>query len=542
MKRPRVLIIGAGFAGFHCARQLERKLEAHEAEVALVTPRNYLIYSPLLPQVAAGWLSPMAVAIPLRRTLRRTALVPGAVIGLDLDARACVVRTITGETRVERYDLLVLTPGNVTRTFNIPGLERHARGMKMLAEAVYLHDHVLEQVELADAASSEQERIERCTFVVVGGGYSGTETAAALHLASMRSLPRYPHLRPEHVRWILVDAAPQIMPELGAKLGQEAMSLLERKGIEVVLQTSVEEVTETTVRLSDGRTIPSRTLVWTAGAAANPLIDTLGLTTVRGRLAVTPELAVPGRADTFALGDAAAVPDLTAGQVAVCPPTAQHAERQGKAAARNVVATLRGEPLQPYRHLQQRPQVLRAAACGDRLGAQAGPCLEVAPLEVRRARVRLVSQAGELGRQGEQPLAYPHADGLEVLYFPGPVQALACHVQAAGNLQDPGVLVCGRMRAARHHRAHQADMEGQGDVHALESPRSPRPARTGPGPGLARRQRPGPAIPAPDRLRHRSPGRHPGPCHRRARRLVHLRRAADMAAAGGVPVRHLGRT
>jgi len=328
MTRPRVLIIGAGFAGFHCARQLERKLEAHEAEVALVTPRNYLIYSPLLPQVAAGWLSPMAVAIPLRRTLRRTALVPGAVIGLDLDARACVVRTITGETRVERY----------------------ARGMKMLAEAVYLHDHVLAQVELADAASSEQERIERCTFVVVGGGYSGTETAAALHRASMRSLPRYPHLRPDHIRWILVDAAPQIMPELGAKLGQEAMSLLERKGIEVVLQTSVEEVTETTVRLSGGRTIPSRTLVWTAGATANPLIDTLGLTTVRGRLAVTPELAVPGRADTFALGDAAAVPDLAAGQDAICPPTAQHAQRQGKAAARNVLATLRREPLQPYRH------------------------------------------------------------------------------------------------------------------------------------------------------------------------------------------------
>ena len=300
MKRPRVLIIGAGFAGFHCARQLERKLEAHEAEVALVTPRNYLIYSPLLPQVAAGWLSPMAVAIPLRHTLRRTALVPGAVIGLDLDARACVVRTITGETRVERYDLLVLTPGNVTRTFNIPGLERYARGMKMLAEAVYLHDHVLEQVELADAASCEQERIERCTFVVVGGGYSGTETAAALHLASMRSLPRYPHLRPEHVRWILVDAAPQIMPELGAKLGQAALSLLERNGIEVVLQTSVEEVTETTVRLSGGRTIPSRTLVWTAGAAANPLIDTLGLTTVRAgwrsrRSLPCPDGPIPSR-------------------------------------------------------------------------------------------------------------------------------------------------------------------------------------------------------------------------------------------------------
>ena len=350
MNRPRVLVIGAGFAGFHCARQLERKLEAHEAEVALVTPRNYLIYSPLLPQVAAGLLSPMGVAIPLRRTLHRTRLVPGAVIGLDLDARACVVRTITGETRVERYDLLVLAPGNVTRTFNIPGLARYARGMKMLAEAVFLHDHVLAQVELADAASSEQERTERCTFVVVGGGYSGTETAAALHLASMRSLSRFPHLRPDHVKWILVDAAPQIMPELGAKLGQAALSLLERSGIEVVLQTSVEEVTETTVRLSGGRTIPSRTLVWTAGAAANPLIDALGLTTVRGRLAVTPELAVPGRADAFALGDAAAVPDLAAGEDAICPPTAQHAQRQGKAAARNVIATLRGTPLRPYRH------------------------------------------------------------------------------------------------------------------------------------------------------------------------------------------------
>src|SRR5260370_23817934 len=155
--------------------------------------------------------------------------------------------------------------------------------MKMLAEAVYLHDHVLAQVELADAASSEQERIERCTFVVVGGGYSGTETAAALHRACMHSLPRYPHLRPDHVRWILVDAAPQIMPELGAKLGQEALSLLERDGIEVVLQTSVEEVTETTVRLSGGRTIPSRTPVWPPGATANPLLDTFGRPAARGR-------------------------------------------------------------------------------------------------------------------------------------------------------------------------------------------------------------------------------------------------------------------
>ena len=299
-----MLIIGAGFAGFHCARQLERKLEAHEAEVALVTPRNYLIYSPLLPQVAAGWLSPMAVAIPLRHTLRRTALVPGAVIGLDLDARACVVRTITGETRVERYDLLVLTPGNVTRTFNIPGLERYARGMKMLAEAVYLHDHVLEQVELADAASSEQERIERCTFVVVGGGYSGTETAAALHLASMRSLPRYPHLRPEHVRWILVDAAPQIMPELGAKLGQAALSLLERNGIEVVLQTSVEEVTETTVRLSGGALGRIGELVDTIAEIRSPKTIAPLAAPVRGAVRFEHvEFRYPSRPDRAALHD-----------------------------------------------------------------------------------------------------------------------------------------------------------------------------------------------------------------------------------------------
>ncbi|MBX9427216.1 MULTISPECIES: NAD(P)/FAD-dependent oxidoreductase [Streptomyces] len=352
MTRPRILVVGAGFAGVACVRRLERRLAEREAQIALLSPFSYQLYLPLLPQVAAGVLTPQSVALSLRRSERhRTRIVPGGVVGVDTAAKVCVVRTISGEYVTEPYDHLVLAPGSVTRSFDIPGLAEHARGMKTLAEAVYIRDHVIAQLDLADASTDEEERAARLRFVVVGGGYAGTETAACLQQLTFNAVKRYPRIDPKLIKWHLVDIAPKLMPELGDKLGAAAMNILTRRGIEVSLGVSVASVDEKTVTLTDGRVLPSRTLIWTAGVAASPLIGTLGVDTVRGRAVVSAEMAVPGLDGVWALGDAAAVPDLAKGEEgAICPPTAQHAMRQGKAVADNLVATLRGERIRPYAH------------------------------------------------------------------------------------------------------------------------------------------------------------------------------------------------
>ncbi|MFF8835501.1 NAD(P)/FAD-dependent oxidoreductase [Streptomyces sp. NPDC015130] len=352
MTRPRILVVGAGFAGVACVRRLERRLTDREALITLLSPFSYQLYLPLLPQVASGVLTPQSVALSLRRSERhRTRIVPGGAVGVDTAAKAVVVRTIAGEFVTEPYDHLVLAPGSVTRSFDIPGLAEHARGMKTLAEAVYIRDHVIAQLDLADASNDEAERAARLCFVVVGGGYAGTETAACLQLLTHNAVKRYPRIDPRLIKWHLVDIAPKLMPELGEKLGTAAMDILTGRGIEVSLGVSVASVDEEAVTLTDGRVLPSRTLIWTAGVAASPLIGTLGAETLRGRLVVSPDMAVPGVEGVWGLGDAAAVPDLAKGdEGAICPPTAQHAMRQGKALADNVVATLRGEKTRPYVH------------------------------------------------------------------------------------------------------------------------------------------------------------------------------------------------
>lgn len=351
MARPTILVVGAGFAGVECVRRLERELSPGEAEILLVTPFSYQLYLPLLPQVAAGVLTPQSVALSLRRSTRhRTRIVPGGAIGIDTAAKAVVVRKITGETVAQRYDHLVLAPGSITRTFDIPGLVEHARGMKTLAEAAYIRDHVIAQLDIADASHDEAERASRLQFVVVGGGYAGTETAACLQRLTTAAVKRYPRLDPRQIKWHLIDIAPKLMPELGDRLGAVALDILHRRGIEVSLGVSVAKAGAETVTFTDGRELPCRTLIWTAGVAASPLMATLGTETVKGRLLVRPDMTVPGADGVFALGDAAAVPDLAKGDGAVCPPTAQHAMRQGRKAAANVIASLRGAPLEPYVH------------------------------------------------------------------------------------------------------------------------------------------------------------------------------------------------
>ena len=348
-RRPTVLVVGSGFAGFHCMRRLEKHLPADAADLILASSADYLLYSPLLPNVASGVVEPRHIAVGLHAALRRAKVLLGHVVAVDVAGHTATLRRVDGSTTELAWDRLVLAPGGVTRTFDIPGVAAHGLGLKTLAEAAYLRDHVLRELESADAADDPDQRRACCTFVVVGAGYSGTETAAQMQLVTSRAAADYPRLRSETMRWVLVDQAPRVLPELGQRLGDDALEVLRRRGVEVRLGVTVEEATEDKVRLSDGETIPTHTLVWCTGVTPSPLIKTLGLPTEHGRLVVGADLRVPGVPDLFAFGDAAAVPDLTrpgklTGQ------TAQHAQRQGRTAARNVAASLGFGKRVDYRH------------------------------------------------------------------------------------------------------------------------------------------------------------------------------------------------
>ena len=344
----RIVVVGGGFAGAGVARRLEKV--APDADVLLVSPDDYMLYLPLLPQVAAGLLPPPAAVISLSRGLRRTVLVPGRATGIDLDARRVLVRSITGNDEVLAYDRLVLTPGSVTKVRDIPGLREYGRGCKTLAEATFLRDHVLGQLEVANTSGDPEERARRCRFVVVGGGYAGVETAANLQLMTTALARRVPRLDPSLVQWHVVQHHDGLMPGLGDRLGESTRRVLESRGVHVDLRTSLTAVDDTSVTLSDGRRLATSTLIWTAGVAPSPLVSRLDAETDHGRLVVQADLSLPGRPEVFALGDAAAVPDLATGDAAVCPPTAQHATRQAPVAADNVAASLAGRPTRDYRH------------------------------------------------------------------------------------------------------------------------------------------------------------------------------------------------
>ena len=359
---PRIVVVGGGFAGFYALRHLERKLTAQQAELVLVNPTDYLLYSPLLPEVATGVVEARHIAVSLRRALPRVRLVLGHATAVDLVGRTVTVRSVPAsgpaELHLEPFDRLVLATGSVTRQFDIPGVAEHARGLKTLIEAVYLRDHLLHQLDAADAEPDTPEgrarRRERLTVVAVGAGYTGTEFVAQTQRWLRRIERRWSRTGAEDIRWILVDVAQAVLPELGPELGGLALDLLHDRGVDVRLGVSVAEAGDRTVRLTDGSVIATRTLVWGAGVTASPLIGDLGLPTRRGRLVVDAELSVPGVSGVWAAGDSAAVPDLAVALPAATPPdtppTAQHAQRQGTALGRNVAASLRVGTARPYRH------------------------------------------------------------------------------------------------------------------------------------------------------------------------------------------------
>ncbi|HEX8928791.1 MAG TPA: NAD(P)/FAD-dependent oxidoreductase [Actinomycetota bacterium] len=338
-RRQRVLILGGGFGGMYTARRLERRLPADAAEIYLVNPENYMLYTPLLPEAAAGTIEPRHVVVPLRQALRRTRVRVGNVTAVDLERRTCDYVTAGGSERTLGWDRLVVALGSVSRMFPVPGLAEHAVGFKTLAEAIHLRNHVLEQLELADATEDPEERTARLGFVVVGAGYAGTELIAELQALVRRALRLYPGLRQSDTRWVLADMAPKVLPELGGRLSEAALQVLRERGIEIRLGTTLEQVGPDWVRFTGGEWMPATTVVWTAGVTPDPLAGKLGLATdERGRIVVDEGLAVPGRDDVFAVGDVAAVPLARKGGTA--PPTAQHALRQAKVCGDNVATSL----------------------------------------------------------------------------------------------------------------------------------------------------------------------------------------------------------
>ncbi|GAA1294705.1 hypothetical protein GCM10009609_75120 [Pseudonocardia aurantiaca] len=346
--RPRIVVVGAGFAGHQAARTLLRRL-GDDADVVVVNPTDHFLYLPLLPEVAAGTLEPRRIAVSLAATLPGAQLVLGKVDAVDVREKRVGWVDPEGRRGETGYDWLVLAAGSVTRLLPVPGIAEYAHGFRGIAEALYVRDHVTRQIELAAVTDDAAERAARCTFVVVGAGYTGTEVAAQGALLTAALVRQHRSLHGQPIRWILLDRAPRVLPGLDERLSRTAHRVLVERGVEVRVGESVEASEVDAVRLTTGERVDTRTLVWCVGVRPDPLVAGLGLPTDHGRLVVDPYLAVPDCPDVVACGDAAAVPDLTRpGHIAAM--TAQHAVRQGRLAGHNVAASLGHGRRRRYRH------------------------------------------------------------------------------------------------------------------------------------------------------------------------------------------------
>ncbi|MFI8101729.1 NAD(P)/FAD-dependent oxidoreductase [Streptomyces sp. NPDC086023] len=355
--RTRVLVVGGGYVGMYTALTLQRKLRDDEAEITVVTPEPYMTYQPFLPEAAAGSISPRHVVVPLRRVLDKCRIVIGEVQRIDHSKRTATLTTLatedegTGAVEME-YDELVLAPGSISRALPVPGLADYGIGFKTVEEAIGLRNHVIEQMDIASSTRDPAVRDAALTFVFVGGGYAGVEALGELENMARYATRYYHNVKPEDMRWVLVEASDRILPEVGPEMGRYTIRELRRRNIDLRLETRLESCVDRVAVLSDGARFPTRTVVWTAGVKPHPVLAATDLPrNERGRLKCTARLSVDGVENAWAAGDAAAVPDVTADEPGrECAPNAQHAVRQAKVLAENLIASLRGQPLQEYAH------------------------------------------------------------------------------------------------------------------------------------------------------------------------------------------------
>lgn len=357
----RILVVGGGYVGMYTAlrlqRQLRAELKAAAVEIVVVTPEPYMTYQPFLPEAAAGSISPRHVVVPLRRVLDRCRIVIGEVRSVDHAKRTATLTTLAtaeeGTGTVDLgYDELVLAPGSVSRTLPVPGLLDHGIGFKTVEEAIGLRNHVIEQMDIASSTRDPALRDAALTFVFVGGGYAGVEALAELEDMARYTARYYHNVKPEDLRWVLVEASDRILPEVGEEMGRYAVRELRGRNIDVRMETRLESCEDRVAVLSDGTRLPTRTVVWTAGVKPAPVLAATDLPlNERGRLRCTARLSVEGVEHAWAAGDAAAVPDVTSDEPGrECAPNAQHAVRQAEVLAENVAAALSGRPTKEYAH------------------------------------------------------------------------------------------------------------------------------------------------------------------------------------------------
>jgi NADH:ubiquinone reductase (H+-translocating) len=345
----RIIIVGGGFGGLYTALELDRWLKRREdIEVILISRENYFLFTPMLHEVAAADLDVTTIVNPLRKMLRRVSLFIGECEAIDLQAKRVLVSH--GENRHQHeiaFDSLVLGMGSVTNFYSLPGLAEHALTMKSLGDAIRLRNRVIDHLEEADFECCASLRRRLLTFVVAGGGFAGIETAAAVHDYAVAALGNYSNLTAEDIRVVVIHSGETILPELDVRLGDYARKKLVARGIEVMTNTRVLGYRNGHVEISGGNAIETETLVWTAGTAPNPLIASLACDLERGRICVNPDMSSSNTPGLWAVGDCALVPDLIKG--GYHPPTAQHAIRQGKTCAKNIIAGIQGQKTRLFR-------------------------------------------------------------------------------------------------------------------------------------------------------------------------------------------------
>lgn len=359
-RTKQIVIVGGGYVGMYTALRLQKRLRGElrrgEVAVTVIDPQSYMTYQPFLPEAAAGNLEPRHVVAPLRKVLNRCRIVNGFVTRIDNASRRVTIRPAGAHTagvpeRDIEYDMIVVCLGSISRTLPVPGLAECGIGFKTVEEAIFLRNHVLHQLDIA-ASNPDNETVRRraLTFVFVGAGFAGVEAMAELEDMARDACKWYPTIDDGEMRWMMVEATDRILPEVGPEMGRWTAEALRRRGIEVKMNTLLKSAEKRRIVLSDGEEFEAGTLVWTAGVKPHPVVKESDLPLDdKSRIKTTAELTVEGLDGVYAAGDNAAVPDLTdTGDFTA--PNAQHAVRQAKRLADNIVADLHGKPRKPYVH------------------------------------------------------------------------------------------------------------------------------------------------------------------------------------------------